>query len=766
MSESEGFFNTLIKRRIPHIFGFFLAGSWTALEFTQWAVGRYALSPLWEEAILVFLLLCLPLILVSAWHHGAPGKQRWSLFEKLFIPFNVMIIPLILFQLFAGQDFGKIVTTVTVTDENGQVHERTVAKKAYKKPIAIFPFKNLSNNHELDSIALITSEVISRDLSQNMFYSRIDINTLEQDLRRSTLSALSLPLSFQINLAKRKAREYFINGSINQNGNEYEVKANLYQVNSGGLITQFTEQDRNYFKAIDAINHRIHQHFFSDNINFTDLPIEDLYTNNWQAFISYAKASAIDLLADIQSEADPFYQKALKSDPTFSQAALKYSKYLITQNGIANAQKYTAMAQQHQDYRLTERERFEVNAYHYFFTKKLEETFRTLDQWSILYPDDFQPHLLRSGFYNLTQENDKRIISLLEVIELDPSQHHLWDTIGDLYSTLGEYEKAIIAYENYAKNNQNNPLSYKNIGDLYSKTGELDSAISHYQQALTISPNHVITLRQYARTLAQVGNLEAAESMYYKAIEHSGTANELLNSRMNLVTYYWEFGHLVKSTELLTKAYQDYSSTESKMQGLLALSVNAWRYHVAGQTEKAESILKEAFALAKSSKEEIFMINIQVGQALLYNVQGRAEQALPLYGNIFSVARSYLQSTNDLQINYIKSQTLFELGQYQEAMVGFEAMNSNYPDQLDIMLWIARTQLATEKLQQAQKTLQHILSIAPAYPFYNFYMGKVYLALEEPVEAKNHLQKALQGWHDSDIEFAELIEARQLYNSL
>ena len=174
MSENTGFFAKMVERRIPQFLGIFLAGSWTVLEFTQWAVGRYSLSPNWEEVLVVALLLCLPLILVLTWHHGAPGKQQWSIFEKVFLPLYILAIPAVLYHLYQDEDLGKTIETVMVEDATGQMQMRAVPKSEYIKPIVIYPLKNTSNDESLDLLAAISSEVLKSryEAKHFLFHSR------------------------------------------------------------------------------------------------------------------------------------------------------------------------------------------------------------------------------------------------------------------------------------------------------------------------------------------------------------------------------------------------------------------------------------------------------------------------------------------------------------------------------------------------------------------------------------------------------------------
>ncbi|NVK21038.1 MAG: tetratricopeptide repeat protein [Kangiellaceae bacterium] len=766
MEQKKGFFSTVLERRIPQIFGIFLAGSWTALEFTQWAVERYSLAPVWEEIILVFLLLCLPLILVLAWHHGAPGKQSWSLFEKIFIPLNLLAVPLALHHLYADQDLGSTVETVMVADEQGVMQERSVAKDAHKKSIAIFPFKNSSGQTDLDPLAIITSEVLRRDLSQNIFYSLMDLANFDDDIRRSTLTATRLPLSFQINTAKKRARDYFVTGSVNTINGKYQITAEIYDANSGKKLAAFEQTKTNYFSAIDNITQGINEHFRATSNSFTDLPIEDLYTNQWQAFIDYSKAVTIEHFSEKRLDAQSYYEKAIELDPTFSQAAFKYSGFLLQGNGLVSAQKYTKLAQQHKDYRLTEREQFAINTIHFFINQKSEEAFKTLDQWSLLYPDDYMSYQMKASFYQVTQKPIKAIENYKKVIELDPSQHVLWDVIGDIYTAIGDYDQAATAYEKYSEKNANNPIAFKNLGDLYSKTGNMDLAISNYQQALSINPNDVNSLRNLANSLARIGEVDKAENMFLQAIEYSSTSDEKLNSKTGLASFYWNYGKVVKSVETYQQAFDEYAETTTPRQGVQGMAIQAWRYHIINQDDKAEEILRAAYKLAEDTNEDIFTINVQVAEALLRNEQGRAAEALPLYENVFKVARAYLQDGNDINIGYYKAQSHLELGQYEQALQGFNAMNDRFPDQIGVQLWIARTHLATKDFTQAEEVLKRILVLAPAYPFYNFYMAKTLIAQNQILEAKEYLNKALSGWNGADYEFEELLEARRLVSSL
>ena len=82
------FFKDLLSRRVPHILGGYLAGSWIIFEFVQWMVGHYTISPHLEEFCLIALASLIPTVFLLAYFHGKPGRDKWTRGEKSGIPTN------------------------------------------------------------------------------------------------------------------------------------------------------------------------------------------------------------------------------------------------------------------------------------------------------------------------------------------------------------------------------------------------------------------------------------------------------------------------------------------------------------------------------------------------------------------------------------------------------------------------------------------------------------------------------------------------------
>ncbi|MCK4828276.1 hypothetical protein KA005_71770 [bacterium] len=89
-SEGTPFFKDLLKRRVPHIMGGYLAASWIIIVFMDWLVKLYPISPHLVEFCLVAMVSIIPTVLLVAYYHGKPGRDQWTRVEKIGIPSNLV----------------------------------------------------------------------------------------------------------------------------------------------------------------------------------------------------------------------------------------------------------------------------------------------------------------------------------------------------------------------------------------------------------------------------------------------------------------------------------------------------------------------------------------------------------------------------------------------------------------------------------------------------------------------------------------------------
>ena len=91
MASQDTLLKKLLARRVPQILGVYIAAAWLTVEMGEWITGLLG----WPEQLVIYafvlLVAFLPAVVLLAWHHGAPGRDRWQLSEKIWLPINVVL---------------------------------------------------------------------------------------------------------------------------------------------------------------------------------------------------------------------------------------------------------------------------------------------------------------------------------------------------------------------------------------------------------------------------------------------------------------------------------------------------------------------------------------------------------------------------------------------------------------------------------------------------------------------------------------------------
>ena len=145
---SKTLIEDLLKRRVPQFIGVYVVASWTILQIVDWIVNRYILSPYLVDLSLGVIIALVPTVLIMAYFHGKPGKDKWSNIEKIGIPVNLVGAIAILAIVFYPKDLGAATKTIVVENEEGKREKRIVPKSNFIKSMAMMPLENKIKNVE------------------------------------------------------------------------------------------------------------------------------------------------------------------------------------------------------------------------------------------------------------------------------------------------------------------------------------------------------------------------------------------------------------------------------------------------------------------------------------------------------------------------------------------------------------------------------------------------------------------------------------------
>jgi len=300
----------------------------------------------------------------------------------------------------------------------------------------------------------------------------------------------------------------------------------------------------------------------------------------------------------------------------------------------------------------------------------------------------------------------------LKSIEDRETKSFIQNNLGNLYSDLGEYEKAkeyyIKALETKEELLKSNPAylgdlagTQNNLGNLYSKLGEYEKAerlyikaLENYEKLSKLNPaylgNLAMTQNNLGNLYSNLGEYEKAKEYYLKALENYEKLSKLnpaylgnlAMTQNNLGLLYWNLGEYEKAERLYIKALENYeklSKLNPAYLGNLAMTQNnlGLLYWNLGEYEKAERLYIKALEnYEKLSKlnpaylGDLAMTQNNLGN--LYSKLGEYEKAERLYIKALKIREelsklnpAYLGDLAGIQHNL--GLLYWNLGEYEKA---------------------------------------------------------------------------------------------------
>ena len=101
-----GRFRDLTERRVPQYLAIYIGVCWGLVQFMSFLEDRYpsVVSAVWTDITLLATVLLIPSVALFTYNHGRPGRDRWTVLEKVAIPANLALAAGILFLAFGGRD--------------------------------------------------------------------------------------------------------------------------------------------------------------------------------------------------------------------------------------------------------------------------------------------------------------------------------------------------------------------------------------------------------------------------------------------------------------------------------------------------------------------------------------------------------------------------------------------------------------------------------------------------------------------------------------
>ncbi|RKQ37654.1 tetratricopeptide repeat protein [Oceanobacillus halophilus] len=297
---------------------------------------------------------------------------------------------------------------------------------------------------------------------------------------------------------------------------------------------------------------------------------------------------------------------------------------------------------------------------------------------------------------------------LLKAKKLEPNEEIIDFALGELYFSIGEYQKAILYYEKVIseKDQVANISIHERLGEAYAASGEYEKALSHYKDADSTDPE---SLFRYGITAFQADRNDIAIKAWEKVIELDPYYH----------TVYYQLAQAYENDGRIEEAFH------TTKDGIQLDEFNKELYFLSGslahkldKNAEGEELIKEAVALDPDYKEAVLFLveyykeaeehekiidllteikNIGADDSLYEWELARAYNEIELYDHAL---KHYHEAYNSLNqdSDFVKEFGYFltEEGRMKEAIPVFELYLSLEPLDVDMEEFVNRLKLSIE----------------------------------------------------------------------
>ncbi len=747
----------LIERRVPHILAIYAGASWGLVEFTAFAADEFLLSPHWTRLVLVTLFLALPSVVMLAWFHGKPGKDRDSLArtEKIGIPANVVLCLAALWALFGDKDMGSATAERTVRNEAGETIERVVPKDEFRKSTALFPLA-LGPGIGVDEswISYAVPEALVLDLMADDFFAPVPIYGFE---RRVGGQGFEAPLALKRELAQESYAGFMAAGEIDRVDQMFRVTLRLYRVDDGSLAGEFTHEGSDLLAIVDEMSVPVKRALeIPAREGIEDLPVRTRLSESDAAVEAFFRG-IYSYQTDRDSEAAiEHLTDATTLDPSFTVAQHTLARVL---GGFGDREAEAVaplMAAMQNLYRMPERYGFRVKADYYRVTGETGRAAAVVEMWVELYPGDLEA--LRQRVQTRWSAGDLEgvLVTLDSIRRLDPRDGSVLLDMAEAHGQLGHDDQVFAALTEYLERFPGEVIGYLRLAAFHRRHGRYEDARARLERAIVMDPLAPGLVLDLAGLDLDIGRLDEARDAYERALTLARTPPQRVGALEGLTRYYHRRGEMAAAIGAMEARAEELAAYRSPVGIAYGRLEDIPIYLDAGRVDEAARLLEDLRAGLQTSwiPYRVWRMAVPVSLA----AEG-VDVALEAHRQLSETAQGaeavWLRPVLLGDLGLIQERA----GDYDEAAESFRAAAALSPE-VSYYRGAGRALRMAGRLDEAEDELREALRLVPADPLAQLEMGLV-LEEEGDIEgAVEHLRDALEVWATADRDFGPARVAR------
>ena len=749
----------LICRRVPHILAGYAAVSWGIVEFTALAVDEFLLSPYSTRRVLFALVMMVPSVLMVAWFHGKPGKERDSLprTEKIGIPVN-LVLCLVVLSMLVGREEPDSATgsTAGMTDEVSVVQQE-VPNSGLNRVTVLFALEPGSGIGEGEAwISYAFPEALMLNL---MAYDRfVPISSLGYESyarERGFDRFMGAPLALKRELAQNLDAQFIVSGEIDRTNDLLGVTLGIYRVSGGSLAGQTVHEGTDLLTLVDEATGPIRNALGIPASEGTDdLTVRARLSENEAAVEAFFKGMFHHLADHDHEAAAEYLTTATTLDPSF--AVAHYALWRVLRaSGLDEAVAAIPLASAIEHlYRVPERYGFQVRADYYRAIGETDQLATVLDLWVRLHPNDM--NALRILVETQVSQGDwEEVLSTLATMRrLDPLDGQPILLMARAQEQLGNYDQALGLLTEYVERSPGDASVYSQMAALHRRLGRHDDARDALGRVIVLEALTPGPVMELAELDLDDGRLDEAHEGFQRALTLARTSDERVEALSGLTRYHHRRGEMIDAISVIERRRQEQASFQTQFEVAWGSLADIFVYLDAGRVNEAEDVLKELRTTFEGRVSYLERLALHVALAT-EGVDAALEAHRRAWELVEAGSLEGFRPTLLGDLGLILDRT----GDHAGAAESFKAAVALSPEGR-FHRGAGRALRRAGLLDEAEAELRSALRLVPADPHAHLEMGLLMEARGGIRAAVGHLTNALAVWENADEGFEPALRAR------
>jgi tetratricopeptide (TPR) repeat protein len=605
-----------------------------------------------------------------------------------------------------------------------------------KDTIVLTDFSNSTGDAVFDDTL---KTALSVSLRQSPF-----LNVLSDRKVSETLRMMDRPASEHITgdvgleLCLRTGSKALLGGTISSLGSHYLIDLNAVACSTGDTLAEEQAEAKSKEDVLKVLSHassslrsKLGESLAS--VQKFDVPVEAT-TSSLEALKNYSMGVAVRREKGDTSSI-PFLKRATELDPNFPMAYADLAVIYRNSQQTSLALEYATKAYELRD-RVSEREKLRITADYFLPTGELEREAETYEVWLANYPRDVAPH---AG-------------------------------LGTNYSNRGQYDKALVEYQEASRLAPDNVEGYAGLGIAYATLNRLDEAAATFDQAFAHKLDSD-NLRGNIYLLAFLrGDVAQMAQQITWGAGKPGVEDFLLSMQSDTEAYY---GRLSKARDFSRKATDSAVRADSKETAALWQVNAALREAEFGNSASARKGVTAALALSpgRDVKVAAALTLARIGD--VPRAKGLAEELQKTHPTNTGLKLFWLPTINaaiDLSRGD-SSEALMELEAAAPHELGFpgpmQTSGTLYPAYVRGQAHLAARD-GVSAATEFQKVLDHrgvVMNVVTG-AVAHLQLGRAYAMSGDTAKARTAYQDFLSLWKDADPDIPILKQAKAEYAKL